>query len=73
LACGQNTRRAWHKLEPIVLAGMSWSSQLPPEVLAEGVEHLRADPDTGRWNERYGHLRSMTEADYGHKLVIAGG
>jgi hypothetical protein len=44
-----------------------------PEVLDEGVEHLRADLDTGRRDERYGHLRSMTEADYGYKLVIAGG
>ena len=59
-------------LDPVVLAGMSWSSQLAPEVLAEGVEHLRDDLETGRWDERYGHLRSMTEADYGYKLVIAG-
>jgi len=59
-------------LDPIVLAGMSWSSQLSSEVLAEGVEHLRDDLETGRWDERYGHLRSMTEADYGYKLVIAG-
>ena len=55
-----------------MLAGMSWSSQLAPEVLAEGVEYLRDDLETGRWDERYGHLRSMTEADYGYKLVIAG-
>ncbi|HVA09326.1 MAG TPA: methyltransferase domain-containing protein [Acidimicrobiales bacterium] len=59
-------------LDPIVLAGMSWSSQLAPEMLAEGIEHLRDDLETGRWDERYGHLRSMTEADYGYKLVICG-
>jgi SAM-dependent methyltransferase len=59
-------------LDPFVLAGMSWSSQLSPELLAEGVKHLRDDLETGRWDERYGHLRSMTEADYGYKLVIAG-
>jgi SAM-dependent methyltransferase len=59
-------------LDPVVLAGMSWSSQLAPEVLAKGVEHLRGDLETGRWDERYGHLRSMTEADYGYKLVTAG-
>jgi hypothetical protein len=33
---------------------------------------LRNDLETGRWDERHGHLRSMTEADYGYKLVIAG-
>jgi hypothetical protein len=30
-------------LNPVVLAGMSWSSQLAPKVLAEAVEHLRVD------------------------------
>lgn len=59
-------------LDPGVLAGMSWSTQLAPEVLAEGVEQLRNDLESGRWDERHGHLRSMTEADYGYKLVIAG-
>lgn len=59
-------------LDPVVLAGMSWSSQLAPEVLFEGVEHLRDDIESGRWDERYGHLRAMTEADYSYKLVIAG-
>ena len=59
-------------LDPVVLAGMSWSRQLAPRLLAAGVEHLRADLESGRWDERHGHLRSMTEADYGYKLVIAG-
>jgi SAM-dependent methyltransferase len=59
-------------LDPSVLAGMSWSSQLAPEVLADGLEHLRHDLETGRWDKRYGHLRSMTGADNGYKLVIGG-
>jgi SAM-dependent methyltransferase len=59
-------------LDPVVLAGMSWTSHIAPEVLAEGVERLRDDLQTGRWDQRYGHLRSMTEADYGYKLVMAG-
>lgn len=59
-------------LDPVVLDGMSWTSQLAAEVLAEGVERLRDDLKTGRWDARYGHLRSMTEADYGYRLVIAG-
>ncbi len=59
-------------LDPGVLAGMSWSSQLAPEVLAAGVELLHDDLETGRWDERHSHLRSTTEADYGYKLVIAG-
>ena len=59
-------------LDPDVLAGMSWTSHLPPEVLDAGIERLRADLASGRWDERYGHLRSLGEADYGYKLVIAG-
>ena len=59
-------------LDPDVLAGMSWTSHLPPEVLNAGIDGLRADLASGRWDERYGHLRSLTEADYGYKLVIAG-
>ena len=59
-------------LDPAILSGMSWSTQLAPQVLAEGVERLRRDLDTGQWDERHGHLRSMSEADYGYKLVIAG-
>ncbi len=59
-------------LDPIVLDGMSWTSWLAPEVLVEGVERLRDDLATGRWDERHGHLRSMPEADYGYRLVIAG-
>lgn len=59
-------------LEPVVLAGMSWTSRLAPEVLADGVARLRDDLESGRWDERHGHLRSMAEADHGYRLVIAG-
>jgi SAM-dependent methyltransferase len=54
-------------LDPAVLAGMSGFHQVAPEVLAEGLERLRKDLATGRWDERHGHLRSMTEADWGYK------
>jgi SAM-dependent methyltransferase len=59
-------------LDADVLDGMSWTSWLAPAVLAEGVGRLRDDLESGRWDERHGHLRSMAEADYGYRLVIAG-
>jgi len=59
-------------LEPVVLDGMSWTTWLARDVLDEGVERLRFDLASGRWDERHGHLRSMSEADYGYRLVIAG-
>ncbi len=59
-------------LEPDVQQGMSWLAQLPDRELAAGAARLRADLDSGRWDERNGHLRQLTELDVGYRLVIAG-
>jgi SAM-dependent methyltransferase len=59
-------------LEPEVLAGMSWTSLLAPDVVAAGVERLRADLTSGEWDRRHGHLRELAELDCGYRLVIAG-
>ncbi|MEM9565641.1 MAG: class I SAM-dependent methyltransferase [Actinomycetota bacterium] len=59
-------------LEPDVQQGMSWLAQLPDEELAAGAARLRADLDSGRWDERNGHLRHLPELDVGYRLVIAG-
>jgi SAM-dependent methyltransferase len=39
--------------------------------LAGGLEGLRADLESGAWDRRYGHLRSLPELDLGHRLLIA--
>jgi SAM-dependent methyltransferase len=59
-------------LEPAVLDGMSWTSQIDPEVLASGVARLRADLESGAWDRRHGHLRDLGEMDFGYRLVVAG-
>jgi hypothetical protein len=59
-------------LDPDVMAGMSWTALIDAALLAEGVEHLRADLDSGEWDRRHGHLRELTEKDYGYRLVVAG-
>lgn len=59
-------------LDPVVLDGMSWTSQLDADVLAAGVERLRADLASGAWDRRLGHLRDLDEKDYGYRLVVAG-
>jgi SAM-dependent methyltransferase len=39
--------------------------------LAEGLARLEADLQSGAWDRRYAHLRSLPELDLGHRLLIA--
>ena len=39
--------------------------------LAEGLASLQADLESGAWDRKYGHLRSLSELDLGHRLLIA--
>lgn len=39
--------------------------------LEEGLARLEADLESGSWDRRYGHLRSLPELDLGHRLLIA--
>jgi SAM-dependent methyltransferase len=41
------------------------------EDVAEGLARLAADLESGAWDGRYGHLRSLPELDLGHRLLIA--
>lgn len=58
--------------DPLVQAGMSWLAMLTDEQRAAGAERLRADLDSGAWDERYGHLRSQDTFDAGYRIAIAG-
>ena len=51
---------------------MSCFATLGPDIEARGVESLRADLASGRWDERHGHLRDLDEIDLGYRLVVAG-
>jgi SAM-dependent methyltransferase len=59
-------------LDPDVQAGMSWLAVLPEEVRARGAARLAADLESGAWDRRLGHLRSLPELDVGYRLVIGG-
>lgn len=39
--------------------------------LAGGLARLEADLESGAWDRRYGHLRTLPELDLGHRLLIA--
>jgi SAM-dependent methyltransferase len=56
-------------LEPGVLRSSSLWHSLPPAEIERGQERLRADLESGRWDERHGHLRTLPELDIGLRLV----
>lgn len=42
------------------------------EVVARGIEALRVDIESGAWDRKHGHLRSLADLDIGHRLFVAG-
>jgi SAM-dependent methyltransferase len=56
-------------LDPAVQQGMSWLAQLPAPVRAVGTARLADDLRSGRWDDRFGHLRSGPAYELGYKLV----
>jgi len=65
-------RRPERYLDPEVRAASSTFASLPPALVLPGIERLRSDLRTGKWHETYGELLAMEEADFGHRIVIAG-
>jgi len=56
-------------LEPSILHASSLWHSLPAEEIERGQEQLRADLESGRWDEKHGHLRTLPELDIGLRLV----
>jgi ubiquinone/menaquinone biosynthesis C-methylase UbiE len=56
-------------LDPGLLRGSSLWHQLSPATIERGQERLRADLESGAWDERHGHLRTQPELDIGLRLV----
>jgi hypothetical protein len=55
-----------------VQAGMSCFAQLDPEILANGMEKLERDLESGAWDARHGHLRTEPSHDLGYRILAAG-
>ncbi len=53
-------RRPEHYLDPEVRACMSGLAMLPTDLVAQRMEHLRADLADGTWHARHGHLLHRT-------------
>jgi SAM-dependent methyltransferase len=56
-------------LDPEVRRAASTWHRMPPEVTERGLRRLRDELESGRWDEKYGHLRSQSELDIGLRLV----
>jgi ubiquinone/menaquinone biosynthesis C-methylase UbiE len=56
-------------LEPSVLRASSLWHSLPAVEIERGQERLRADLESGVWDERHGHLRTMPELDIGLRII----
>lgn len=58
-------------LDPQVRDATSTWHQLPPAVTARALRELRRDLASGKWDERYGHLRTTPVWDVGLRLIRA--
>jgi SAM-dependent methyltransferase len=64
-------RRPEAYLDPGVRAGMSGFAMLGPDVVDRGVARLKSDLESGQWDRRFGHLRSLDALDLCYRLVVA--
>jgi len=58
-------------LDPRVRAGISVFARLEPAEVEAAMACLRADLDSGAWNERNAELAGLDELDLGFRLLIA--
>ncbi len=58
-------------LDPEVRRASSVWHQLPEDEVELGLARLEADLESGRWDERHGHLRDLPELDVGLRLLSA--
>ena len=65
-------RRPEMYLDPKVRAASSTFASLPSEVVAPGIEQLRSDIETGKWDKKYEELLTLDRVDVGHRIIIAG-
>jgi SAM-dependent methyltransferase len=58
-------------LDPEVRRASSIWHRMPADAAELGLKRLRADLESGRWDEKYGDLRALPELDVGLRLVRA--
>jgi hypothetical protein len=58
-------------LDPCVRAATSVWQRLPADIVTKAIDDLRRDLASGKWDQRYGHLRTTPEYDAGLRLITA--
>ncbi len=59
-------------LDPDVRRGSTVWHEMEQEQIGAGLEALRSDLESGRWDERHGRLREdVAELDLGLRLLVA--
>lgn len=66
-------RRPEAYLDPAMREATSGFPLVDQQIVARAMARLRADLDSGAWDERYGWLRSLDSFDAGLRLVVADG
>lgn len=64
-------RRPEAYLDPSVRAGMSGFAIIDQGAVAAGVARLKSDLESGAWERRFGHLRSLDALDVCYRLVVS--
>jgi SAM-dependent methyltransferase len=63
-------RRPEAYLDPRVRAGISGFALLDQDVVTRGVARLKADLESGVWEERFGHIRRLEALDVCYRLLV---
>lgn len=58
-------------LDPAVRRASSNWHETSGEAIERGLRQLQKDLQSGKWDERYGHLREKSELDVGLRLVVS--
>jgi SAM-dependent methyltransferase len=56
-------------LDPDLRTTMALFARLPPDVVHAGVRRLRADLESGAWEQRNHELADLESLDLGHRLI----
>ena len=57
-------------LDPVARSATSGFARMAPAVVERVVAAVRSDLESGRWDERHGHLRELEAYDVGMRLLI---
>lgn len=62
-------KRPHELLDPDLRSTMALFARLPPRSAQTGLERLRADLDSGAWEQRNHELADLASLDLGHRLI----